>query len=859
MKAKTTLTHRLLSLLLAAVMLLSLNVTPALAAGSGDTTREAVYVGVPSDVADGVYYASINMKNASNPQQYSMGNASLRGSASYEDKQPEDTGYRPIVVVENGKATAILEFMPMGFIGKYGFMMELEGVYPGSFTQYGMPNDKDANTVFTQTQTMTYQKTVNGEIVYDGYNDPDSPYKFDGNKLRPAGYGKEEYYLNIVDVPYTHLLSLDVTPVMVKDDETPVPEKAADYTYDQAAFCHVFVPVMFDISASSGDQYARMEVNWKTLEKIDAPEENVQYMLWKAGKTSTDGCTSASVDALETAKTEVRTALENVWAKRVLDMNGTGFAAQPVLDLKQYTDAENKAMAQKLLDAINGLEALGDKEALNQKIAEAKELLEQNGDLYTADSVKAVQDAIDYAESLTEQSGQAAMDEALNGLTEAMSALAYRDADYSAVDEAIASIPADLSVYTDESVAAVEAAVAAVVRGKNITQQSEVDAMAQAIREAVAKLEKKPDGALDFRNLPDGVYSIDFSMVKLNRSDLSMSNDAVNHTAKLTVKDGSYTFTVHFKGLHYLNRFGYLAKLSYYEDGYRYGAYGSVDGTLQAATVLSVQKNADGSDVVDEFNAPGGCVEGMKYPETISFPLVDTAKADTEGYVPLHVFVPVMEDIAAGNGDQDVLMKLDLASLKATTDDDPSFQPDQPEELSPAVDVTDAKTGVKVHADKGVLPEGAQVIVTEITSGSDYDSAAKALSDVGKKFKLYEVRFVDANGQELQPTGPVSVSYPVAAGYDKAQLALYRINDDGTKTLVKGTESDGFYTVTARTIGKTALVEKGSTITDAQNTAANGKPDTGDTGAALWLLPMLASAALLAVVVTKKRRTERGE
>lgn len=31
---------------------------------------------------DGVYYASINMKNASNPQQYSMGNASLQGSAS---------------------------------------------------------------------------------------------------------------------------------------------------------------------------------------------------------------------------------------------------------------------------------------------------------------------------------------------------------------------------------------------------------------------------------------------------------------------------------------------------------------------------------------------------------------------------------------------------------------------------------------------------------------------------------------------------------------------------------------------------------------------------------------------------------
>ena len=79
----------------------------------------------------------------------------------------------------------------------------------------------------------------------------------------------------------------------------PIPEKAADYTYEHAAFCHVFVPVMFDISASSGDQFARMEVNWTTLEKIDNPTENVEYMLWKAKNADIDGYTSASISAFE--------------------------------------------------------------------------------------------------------------------------------------------------------------------------------------------------------------------------------------------------------------------------------------------------------------------------------------------------------------------------------------------------------------------------------------------------------------------------------------------------------------------------------------------------------------------------------
>lgn len=66
------------------------------------------------------------------------------------------------------------------------------------------------------------------------------------------------------------------------------------------------------------------------------------------------------------------------------------------------------------------------------------------------------------------------------------------DADYTKVDEAIAKANAlNRDEYKDFS--GVDAAVNAVVRGKNITQQAEVDAMAQAIEEAIAALEKKEE------------------------------------------------------------------------------------------------------------------------------------------------------------------------------------------------------------------------------------------------------------------------------------------------------------------------------------------------------------------------------
>ena len=70
-------------------------------------------------------------------------------------------------------------------------------------------------------------------------------------------------------------------------------------------------------------------------------------------------------------------------------------------------------------------------------------------------------------------------------------AMTYLPADYTKVDEAIAKANAlNKDEYKDFT--AVEAAVKAVVRGKNITEQSEVDKMAKAIEDAIAALEKKP-------------------------------------------------------------------------------------------------------------------------------------------------------------------------------------------------------------------------------------------------------------------------------------------------------------------------------------------------------------------------------
>lgn len=92
--------------------------------------------------------------------------------------------------------------------------------------------------------------------------------------------------------------------------------------------------------------------------------------------------------------------------------------------------------------------------------------------------------------NITEQSE---VDKMAKAIEDAIAALQYKDADYTKVDAAIAKANAlNKDNYKDFS--AVETAVNAVARGKNITEQGEVDAMAKAIEDAIAALQYKDAG-----------------------------------------------------------------------------------------------------------------------------------------------------------------------------------------------------------------------------------------------------------------------------------------------------------------------------------------------------------------------------
>ena len=173
-------------------------------------------------------------------------------------------------------------------------------------------------------------------------------------------------------------------------------------------------------------------------------------------------------------------------------------------------------------------------------------------------------------------------------------------------------------------------------------------------------------GSLDVHDLEDGVYSVTGRMVKTDKTTLSMADNAINHTVKLTVSEGRYYVTLDMKGLNISGQLGYLGGLKYFCTGYTQDQYGNPQGNLADAVIESYQLNEDGTRVSDAY--------GTDYPDQVTFELIPEALDD--GFAPLQVFVPLMESIAEGVGTQPAFLALDWDTLKAAAEDDPAFTDD---------------------------------------------------------------------------------------------------------------------------------------------------------------------------------------
>lgn len=234
-------------------------------------------------------------------------------------------------------------------------------------------------------------------------------------------------------------------------------------------------------------------------------------------------------------------------------------------------------------------------------------------------------------------------------------------------------------------------------------------------------------GAVDKNNLREGKYTIGINMVKPDRVSKSMSDDAITHTAVIEVRNGKPYIRVKFHGMTVDDKFGYLGKLSYYDEGYSYNYMGVPKGEIKDAKVISTQKDKAGNDVIDEHNSLNSL-----YPNEVEIPVVPSVLKDKDGYLPLHVFVPIMESLSKGNGDQDVLMKLDWNSLKKS--DGNISVPDETEKKDDKKpEITNKGVKIKTPAGERVLAEGYYAVSGEMFKAVDRNQHSMANDAINHK------------------------------------------------------------------------------------------------------------------------------
>ena len=365
--------------------------------------------------------------------------------------------------------------------------------------------------------------------------------------------------------------------------------------------------------------------------------------------------------------------------------------AQQIYDNEEATQTQVNLCVTAVDQAVQGLVVEGgDRRALKKALASAETILKDK-DSYTAAAYQSLKKAYDSGKAVFEntEAEQSVIDdetESLNYALKNMKKVSEAKVDKSGLYDMIKTatgLAAKDNLYTAATIKSLKAALDAaekIYKNEDATQD-EVKEQVSALSKSISALEQKSsssnnnnsgnngssdssNSSLDVSNLADGVYSVTGNMLKTDKTTASMSNDAINKTIKLTVKNGKYTLTLNFKGLTINNQLGYLGKLKYFKTGYTLDKYGSPKGSLGNVTIESYQKYDNGKKVSDSF--------GSNYPDVVSFPMIAEAKKD--GYVPLQVFVPIMDSISKGSGTQPVFLHLDWSTLKKTTKNDSGFK-----------------------------------------------------------------------------------------------------------------------------------------------------------------------------------------
>ena len=640
-------------------------------------------------------------------------NGIMKMASSDRDSMGNPAVVKPMTLIVDGdNVTLKMEFVPLttklgskdltGYLAKLNYFPEWTGGESGVDAPTGIePVPANVDSYY--------------EDVYDAYNDPDNG--LDANvkgKLyphymsMPISLGEETVWIQVYVPVMESIQSGNGLQYARLNLDWSTLKQVTGTDSDKTKLNAAIKKANSLLETLQEEDYGYSSENIEMLKAVIAAGEEISDNL-NVDQTAVDSATDSlnaamsvfNKEAVKVDKSELKKAIEaadsylnneNVTYTEITkeSLKKARDNAKSVYESDDVTQTQVNSAVDAINKAIDALQIEGaDKSELKKALSTTKEYLSDTEN-YTAASLEALKSLYDtakevYADKNATQEEVDAQVRILNYAVKNLKKVEEVTVDKSGLHNMLltaSNMAGRENLYTADSIKNLKAAIKAaeaVYADKNATQE-EVNEQASKLSIAMINLEAKAsdsnsgnnnnnngnngnNSGLNISNLADGVYSITGNMVKVDKTTASMSDGAINHTVKLTVKNGKYYITLNFNGLTVGQKLGYLSQLKYFTTGYTLDKYGNPQGTLADVTVDSYQKNSDGTLVSDTY--------GTNYPDEVTFELIPEALKD--GYVPLQVFVPIMDAISSGTGTQPVFLKLDWSSLKATTADDPDF------------------------------------------------------------------------------------------------------------------------------------------------------------------------------------------
>lgn len=453
--------------------------------------------------------------------------------------------------------------------------------------------------------------------------------------------------------------------------------------------------------------------------------------------------------------------------------------------------------------AIAGLEKYGDTTEISNTISELETIINNEGENYTIKSLRNLKDTVAEVKEKVEAGKltDAQIAELMTTLQNAKDGLVDRSALKTAIDHA-QEIAAQTDKYTEASLAKFNAKLGDAknlyASIKNVTAE-EIGAQIASLQAAEQSLVEKSSEDLDKDKLADGKYMVDVNLWHATQDKESMGNQALYHHGIITVKGGKYSLMI----------VGHEVTV------------GNITGKLKG---LQVKPGGTAGEKWVTPDSVDGAGDG-----NYAFQFELTSKGEKE-YLPSRIMVE--EGTPMGTDWVESRLRISWDTLKKTgSTAGPSeiISGEIVPDVSGPFYYKDATTGVIVQAKEGVLPNGATVVVKKGTLNSDGSVLNSSLANYVKQYEIYTVTAYDADGNEIQPDGILSISIPVPDGYDSSKLAVYQLESTGTLKLLQGTNEDGLYTVNTASTGQFAIAEKIASTVKKPNNTLTTKTTTGTT------------------------------